>query len=231
MSIRPQPPTQVADPKSDGIHPPSGPVVLVHGFLSHRALLAPLGRRLRRIGYDRIRNWGYLSTSGRLEDIATQLRAELEHQGKDGGPVHVVTHSMGALLARLALAREPASAGFSVGRVVMIAPPSQGSPLARVCAPLLGWLLPALPRISDRADSFVHRVPVPAGLEAGVIAGRWDVLATPVACTHMEGQTDHTCIRGTHLSLPLQKNTARQVHSFLSAGRFIHDEPARKLPR
>ena len=54
---------------------------------------------------------------------------------KDAGPVYLVTHSMGALVARAAI-EDPRFDPRTVQRLIMIAPPNHGSTLARYACSL-----------------------------------------------------------------------------------------------
>ena len=72
------------------------------------------------------------------------------------GQLHLVTHSMGGIIARTMFADFEFQ---NLGRVVMLAPPHRGSHMARKLTPLVGWLSPSLEQLSDSADSFVNRLP------------------------------------------------------------------------
>ena len=67
--------------------------------------MSGLARRLRREGYD-VANWGYRSTRGSVESHARTLESrflKFTQQGRYFN-IHLVTHSMGSILARTALA-------------------------------------------------------------------------------------------------------------------------------
>jgi pimeloyl-ACP methyl ester carboxylesterase len=130
--------------------------------------------------------------------------------------LHVVAHSMGAIVVRLAMRGERLP---HLGRLVLIAPPNRGTPVARLFGPLLRPVCPAVAELSNSADSFVNQIGACDGLQVGVIAARYD-LTVPRSSTLLDGQTDHICLAGTHNSLLFQQTTAAQVHAFLSTGRF-----------
>ena len=105
-------------------------VVLVHGLGGNRFDMWPISRRLKRLGY-RIRNWGYRSVGNRIETHADLLATELDRidaEMQDGGRIHLVTHSMGGIIVRKTLSHHDFE---NIGRVVMLAPPHQGSHAAR----------------------------------------------------------------------------------------------------
>ena len=103
-------------------------VVLVHGlWRSHRALW-PLRAPLLDAGY-RVVDHRYPSTRGEIVENAAALRSEMVRLASDPHvrKVHIVGHSLGAILARVATA-DPVPP--KAGRVVQISPPNQGSPWA-----------------------------------------------------------------------------------------------------
>jgi len=172
-----------------------------------------LEKRLQRIGY-LTHNWGYPSLSGRLDHHARCLRQIIDERLESGSRVHVVAHSMGSIVTRLAL-----SLGDNSGRAVLIAPPNRGSPVARFLAPLMPSFCPVVDELSSHPNSFVNRLPPCGNVEIGCIAARFDLLVPP-SCTELDGQADRVCLTATHNSLVFQRRTARLVHAFLSTGRF-----------
>ena len=107
-------------------------VLLVHGFAAKPLLLSPLQRRIQRVGYQTVR-WKYFSLQGSLERHARRLRLDIDQLTERFPFVHLVGHSMGCIVVRLALSYPPAP---RVGRVVLIAPPNCGVPLATTFSPL-----------------------------------------------------------------------------------------------
>jgi triacylglycerol lipase len=141
-------------------------VVLMHGLFRTGASMLPMEWYLRK-------NGGYTKvltpTTGyhlhELPDSAEKLSEKLHALHDEFGAVDVVTHSTGGLLARAVMPLAP------LRRVVMLAPPNQGTQaaeLARDMVPVhryLGWdplakLLPGAP------------VALPEGpAEIGIITG------------------------------------------------------------
>jgi triacylglycerol lipase len=192
-------------------------VVLVHGVACHRAFMWRLGRRLRRAGFATY-NWGYPSLGRSMEHHAERFRTQLGELSKQGDVLHIVAHSMGAIITRSALSCD----GFpQLGRIVLLAPPNHGSPAARILARLLRRFCPPMSEMSDHPDSFVNRLTGAKGMQIGVIAARFDTVV-PLSSTMLDGQTDHICLRATHTSLLFQRSAASQICSFLSTGRFQH---------
>ena len=80
-------------------------VVLIHGLGGNRLDMWPISRRLKRLGFG-VRNWGYRSVGNRIESHSVRLAkdlAKLDHQV--AGRIHLVTHSMGGIIARTMFAR------------------------------------------------------------------------------------------------------------------------------
>jgi pimeloyl-ACP methyl ester carboxylesterase len=194
-------------------------VLLVHGLARTSWSMAPLERPLEDAGFE-VRAWSYPSFSADVAALGPSLRAEIERLEREPGVarVHLVGHSLGAIAIRAALHGD-GDRPRCIGRVVMLAPPNAGSPLARQVEPLLGWWLKPLAALTDAEDGAVRCMPVPQGVEIGVIAARWDG-KVPVASTHLPGETDHVVVNGLHGSLMLQPSVQRQVVAFLTTGKF-----------
>lgn len=194
-----------------------GAVVLVHGLAAPRVVMSPLERHLKP-SYASVTNWGYSSLWSRIERHGKALArflCELDERHA-GTPIHLVTHSMGGIVARLALAEYlPRQAG----RLVMLAPPNRGSHIARHFAPILGLIVPPVMQLSSRERGFVASVPVPEGVTVGVIAADKDLLVDE-PLTHLRGEADHIILPGFHSSVLWRPETARQVAHFLEHGRF-----------
>ena len=103
-------------------------VVLVHGFASSAEAMRPMADALRTRGVVTAR-FGYdadVSIADAARSLATAIEDNVTQTQR---PVTVVTHSMGALVARWMLEVD-AAGGDRVGALVMIAPPNDPSSLA-----------------------------------------------------------------------------------------------------
>src|SRR5687768_1230507 len=106
----------------NGAHARGEAVVLVHGLLANTLIMESLARWLKP-RFHQVVNWGYSSLWSPIERHARQL-AELLYQLDDQCErIHLVTHSMGGIIARVALAD---FLPRRFGRLVMIAPPNRG---------------------------------------------------------------------------------------------------------
>ena len=209
------------EPGTDPVHAREC-VVLVHGFLANKLLLAVLSRRLRRHGYQ-TDAWGYWNMHCSLLVHAERFACELAALDSDPrvGRIHLVGHSMGCIIGRAALADiRPAK----FGRFVMLAPPNRGSFVATATAGTFGRLLRPVAELSTAADSLVNRLPMPLDIEVGVIAAEHDALVSEES-THPDTPHAHVTVPTWHTGLLFRRETPALVAGFLSTGAFP-DSPA-----
>ncbi|MDG2384705.1 MAG: hypothetical protein P8N76_23760 [Pirellulaceae bacterium] len=192
-------------------------IFLLHGLAAPRLVMSRLTTYLNHRGY-LARNWGYASLRSSIQLHATALRRDLIELDRDPRveSIHLVTHSMGSIIARCALLDGTPD---KLSRIVMLGPPNHGSHVARALSRPLGWFCPPLRELSDVSDSFVNRLNEPTGLEIGVIAAAED-LVVPRDSTHLQCQREHIVLPGHHGVLPWRRDTAECVHRFLETGTF-----------
>lgn len=189
-------------------------VVVVHGFLGKRLSMLPLVWRLQRRGLH-VTTWNYFSLGGSLNDHARRLSKYLDSQSARK-KVHIVAHSMGCVVVRAALAIQPLP---NMGRVVLLAPPNCGTPVARFADRLIGWGVQTITEVSDRQDSLVNQLPDRPPYDVGVIAARFDMVV-PVSKTHLASEQQHAVLNASHVSLILSATTARMTRAFIDSGSF-----------
>lgn len=210
-----------------GTDSPNGkPVVLVvHGLGPTRALCAPLGRAIQDEGY-RVEVFDYPATTSPVAVGGALLRERMLELDLDPSvsQYHVVTHSMGGIVTRLAIRDGRPE---KLGRVVMVAPPNKGSPKAKFFAPAFSWWIEPLSELSSAPDSMVNGLPPIQGVEVGIVAGAADWTVAP-EFTPLEGATDFLVLDNgwfatTHNGLVLSNDEARrQILHFIEHGRFDH---------
>jgi pimeloyl-ACP methyl ester carboxylesterase len=195
-------------------------VVLVHGLAANRIIMRSLARSLSRV-FAGVVNWGYQSLWSPIERHGRQLAELLRRLDSDDthDRIHLVTHSMGGIIGRIALA-EYLPQRF--GRFVMIAPPNRGSRVAAFLAPYFGRICPPLVQLTDDQRSFVCSLPPPSVPELGIIAAQTDFLVHEPN-TRLGCECDHITLPGLHSSLLWRRETADQVRHFLEHGRFHRD--------
>lgn len=106
-----------------GPEPGEEAVVLVHGLGRSRASMMVLAQRLEWAGYGVV-TVGYRSLSTPFPETVAAVRTAVERCCGESPQVHFVGHSLGGLVIRGYLAETPPE---HLGRVVLVAPPNQGS--------------------------------------------------------------------------------------------------------
>ncbi|MBK1881760.1 alpha/beta hydrolase [Luteolibacter pohnpeiensis] len=203
-------------------------VVLIHGLWRGFHAMEPLARRLQSAGYSTL-NLPYPSSRKPIDWIVPRLRSQIE-EFAEGDQVHLVTHSLGGILARAMLSAPPP---WKVGKLVMIAPPNGGSEIvdwAQNKRLFLAFLGPAGRELGT--DGVPLKLPqLPAGLEAAVIMGRKSKInffhkvlqpendgVVSVEYGKIEGLKGFTVVDGDHTFIQIHPDTIRQVLHFLKEG-------------
>ena len=171
------------------------------------------------------------------EDLVPEVGKAVAAAGV--GRVHFVTHSMGGILVRDYLRRH---APPSLGRVVMLAPPNQGSELVDHLGALavFGWINgPAGRQLGTGADSLPNRLG-PVGFPLGVIAGDWswnpvysaiipgaDDGKVSVARARIDGMADFVVVPHGHTFLMSAPDVIDEVLHFLRDGHFSRSDMER----
>lgn len=208
-------------------------IILLHGLGRTRWSLWPVAREAARRGY-RVHNLGYPSRRAPIEELASRVGDQLRRLVPNGGAFDVVTHSMGGIVLRVAVA-SGALAAERVRRVVMLAPPNHGSELAdrlRDVA-VYRWVTgPAGQQIGTGEDSVPRHLPPPP-FEVGVIAGRRATNAVlarvfdtesdgkvTVASAHVDGMRELVVVDRGHTFIMWAPEVLTRIFTFLERGRF-----------
>lgn len=205
-------------------------VVMIHGIARSTGTFRALRRALRGTEWNAVA-FGYKSTRGTLEDHADSLANFLDQQ-EDLETVSFVTHSMGGLILRHFLARKPPrQQRRKIGRIVLIAPPNQGSRIADTLKGLRVYKAFYGPAGQQLVPSSVAKVPGLAGNEFAVIAGGKgngkgfnpllpgdDDGTVTVAETLLDGAQDSLLVPAIHARISNNPTTTRATISFLRNG-------------
>lgn len=209
-------------------------VVLIHGVNRSWRAMRPLAEALQRDGYTTV-NVDYPSRAGTVDVIAPMAvdNGLAGCRGSGAQHIHFVTHSIGGILLRYAH-RDAAIA--ELGRVVMIAPPNQGSEIVDKTRNFPGAGLvggDALLELGTDAGSIPAQLPA-VDFELGVIAGTgtmnpWMSAMLPnpddgkvsVARTRVDGMRDFLIVDDNHHYIVEDELVIRNTLAFLRSGAFL----------
>lgn len=141
-------------------------VILLHGLWRSVWAMEPMAKHLHQQGYHTI-NVPYPSFRKPIEKL-TEIVHEAIHAHRGRRNIHFVTHSLGGVLARKLLKMIPED---QIGRVVMLAPPNQGSEIvdwASQIRPLAYTLGPAGIELGSHS---IKAPPLPEKIDSAVIMG------------------------------------------------------------
>ena len=217
-------------------------VVLVHGLGRTARAMWPLARAARARGH-RVVAIRYRSRRGDIASHAATLARQLREQAPEGA-LWFVTHSLGGIVLRFAVAHETLPEG-RIARAVLLAPPNQGSEIAdfwwdrRWTGRVGRWLLgPSLGELRTSPDATVMRLP-PVRFPCGVIAGTRTL--TRLSSRFIDGPNDgkvavrRAAVAGmrellelpaTHTFILAMPSVIAQTFHFLEHGRFRRGDEA-----
>ncbi len=210
-------------------------IILLHGLGRSSVSMKGVQWRLEDEGFAVINNsYSWLRKS--IEEIAPIVIDEGLSDCADLGlsQIGFVTHSMGGILLRQYVHSKPIA---GLGRVVMLAPPNQGSTMADhlLASEMLEPLLPeSTHQLGTGEDSLPKRLG-PVNFELGVIAGTdTRALLSPglddmandgtvaVQETYVQGMQDFIALPVDHSFMMWRDAVLDQVVQFLSQGQFDH---------
>lgn len=206
-------------------------IILLHGLARTSRSMRKLAVALTQAGFS-VDNCSYPSTRLTIEDLAEKTITEALQRRPDCDSIHFVTHSLGGIMLRYYLSQHDID---QLGRVVMLAPPNQGS---EVVDHLKHWRLfrwfngPAGQQLGTDKDAIASRLP-PADFELGIIAGSRSInwyLSTllpgqndgkvSIEATKLSHMTDYLILPVSHPFIMNNKLAIRQTIHFLRDGKF-----------
>jgi len=216
-------------------------VILLHGYGRTTFSMLPLQNRLQEAGY-KVHNIGYPSIRLSPPELVEFLNDRFSSCCSNSPRIHFVTHSLGGILVRAYLSEHHLK---NMGRVVMLAPPNQGSELADMANGsiiLRAILGPTVVQLGTAKDSLPNRLP-PPWYELGVIAGVDDINpigsffvpepsdgTVAVASTRLEGMRDFVTVHKSHTFIMRSADVADYIIRFLRTGRFVASEVTPSSP-
>lgn len=213
--------------------PPHGGVVLLHGHGRSGRSMRALAEAFESAGFATLApDYGMRDA---MDVITRRIAPEIAAFSETvAGPLHFATHSLGGLVARVLLvAQRPAR----LGRVVMMAPPNAGSPLAEmlysyglgelVLGPVGGFLRTAREaQVQARLGDIDFELGVIAGdraadpiIPAGLMPLPHDG-KVPVAATRITGMRDHIVLPVAHSFMIRDPRVIAQALAFVQTGSF-----------
>lgn len=212
------------EPGSASCRQKTNAVFLVHGWGVRAVSMEPLASALADDGFT-VYNYDYptskRSIGAHSEIFLTLYRRLLSTEAP--AHVHFVTHSMGGILLRAALARMSEAECRRIEAVVMLGPPNRGSVLAyfgngRAARGINASLADMMPS----PDSYVRNIPPPPFLPpVGIVAGRFDGKVALSSTLLPDGQPcERVIVPCTHPGLRDPKYTLVPILDFFRSKSF-----------
>jgi hypothetical protein len=187
---------------------------------------------LEEAGY-RVANIDYPSRRYPIEELAPlAVEAGIHACSDDVDSVHFVTHSLGGILVRYYFADNKLD---TLGRVVMLGPPNQGSNAADALRGVPGfeWLNGPAGYQLGKGEESIPLMLGPPDFDVGIIAGNRtidpitsQVLENPddgrvsVSDTRLEGMKDFRVVGASHAFMMQDSEVFDLVRNFLARGSF-----------
>ena len=206
-------------------------VILLHGLIRTSASMEAMEDALLAEAYN-VHNIDYPSRHFPIEQLAKNVREQVDALVESDDTIHFVTHSMGGILVRTIQKETPLE---NIGRVVMLSPPNQGSELADSLGDLslYEWINgPAGDQLGTDPDGYINSLG-PVDFELGVIAGdrsiNWinsiiipgkDDGKVSIERTKVEGMKDFLVIHATHPYIMKNDQAVAATLRFLKSGAF-----------
>ncbi len=210
-------------------------VILLHGLARTDASMNSMERALIQSGYHTV-NHHYPSRQQTIEKLAElEVPKAINACPQKTQSIHFVTHSMGGILLRQYLQKNSLE---TIGRVVMLGPPNQGSEVVDKLGQYQFFKIfngPAGVQLGTSNDS----VPVSLGSwpaksgDLGVIAGKQSINLflsylipgsddgkVSIESTKLAGMSDHKAVPATHPLMMKNKHVINEVKHFLKTGTF-----------
>lgn len=141
-------------------------VILVHGLMRNSKSMRRLGKFLCQYGFD-VYLYDYPSIDFSIAEHATTLLdevAKILDDSENSISISFITHSLGGIISREMLTRLRHKNKFLIKKLIMLAPPNQGSKLARSVTKILPSAtkkIKPMSELSSDSDAYVHSVSIP----------------------------------------------------------------------
>ncbi len=206
-------------------------VILLHGLARSAGSMHSMADHLQDHGF-KVCNIDYPSRHHRIEKLAEDYVVPAIRDCFPTGSINFVTHSLGGIIVRQ-LAAEYGQ--IDIDRVVMLAPPNQGSEVVDKLGNfgLFNWINgPAGQQLGTASKALPNQLG-PADFELGIVAGNRSInliLSTlipgsddgkvAVKRTKLDGMQDFLLVEQTHPFIMGSDEVQSQTLYFLQNGRF-----------
>ncbi|MBI9036346.1 MAG: alpha/beta hydrolase [Bacteroidales bacterium] len=209
-------------------------VYVVHGYGGLGLELNEIHKSIKEQGYES-EIYTYPSLIKDIDSVGVELFHKIQQEGID--TVSFVTHSMGGMVVRSLYSHLHKGINFPfIHRIVMIAPPNNGSPVADSLEQyeLIRFLVgPNIVNLTTDTLTGAHKYPIPTA-ELGVIIGiadreKW-MYSVPLIgdndgvvmaeSAKMGVEKDIVYVKASHIALVFNEEVRKQVVYFLKEGVF-----------
>ncbi len=206
-------------------------VVLLHGLARSAGSMHSMADYLQDHGFE-VCNIDYPSRHHQIEILAAEFVVPAIQDCFATGSINFVTHSLGGIIVRQLAAEHDQ---INIGRVVMLAPPNQGSEVVDKLGNfgVFSWINgPAGQQLGTASDALPNQLG-PADFELGIIAGNRSInliLSTlipgsddgkvAIKRTALDGMRDFLLVEQTHPFIMGGDEVQSQSLHFLQNGRF-----------
>ena len=212
------------NPKTEAPEQERKAVFLIHGWGVRAVAMGRLATALAGEGFT-VYNYDYPTSKRNIREHSDVFLALYRCilSTETPGTVYFVTHSMGGILLRAALARMVESECRRIEAVVMLGPPNRGSVLAYLGqGKVARGVNASLSDMTPDPDSYVRSIlPPPFLPPVGIIAGKYDGKVTPDSTLLPDGQPcERIIVPCTHPGLRDPKYTLAPILRFFRSKSF-----------
>jgi len=215
----------------------SNKVYLIHGYGGPGFEMNNIYRALEKEGYN-CEIYTYPSLVKDIDSVGSDLFFKIQKENQD--TISFITHSMGALVVRSIYEHLDSLTAFPfIYRIITIAPPNNGSPVADFVAQFsfLKFIVgPNINNLTTNRITGAYKYPIPT-CEVGLIAGSFgekkgfnifvkgdnDGVLLPEQ-TKLGIEKDFVFVKSWHVGLLFNKKVIKHVINFLRKGEFSTKE-------
>lgn len=218
----------------DNQQPDAPIVILIHGLFLWSAIMRPMATFLAAHGFECIL-YDYHTVRKHVPQHGEDLAAFLRHlfSTDPNRRISLVTHSLGGIITRAAVALLADDELRKITRIVQIVPPNKGSDIAKLVCTLLPFcpsFWKTMPDLSSAEDSTIHQLSNLRSIEYGIIGAKYDMEVR--ADYYRLDDTRHFIMMNySHSGILFHRSAQKQVLEFLLNGHFSEEQAANDQSR